>query len=110
MIPSPHNERPPWFTADWCIAASRIGLWRIALWCGAGSLLILPAIAMQFTTEVRWGAEDFLAFAAMLMVACGLFEIVMRRSTRRSVRSTAGGVIVVAFLAVWAELAVGILH
>ncbi|RZI59609.1 MAG: hypothetical protein EOP37_11340 [Rubrivivax sp.] len=87
-----------------------MGLWRIALWGGAGLLLLLPAIAMQFTTEVRWGGEDFLAFAALLLVACGLFEIVTRRSTRRSARTTAGGAILIAFLLVWAELAVGILH
>ena len=105
MIPSPCSRRPAWRIAVW-----RIAVWRIALWGAAASLLLLPAIAMLFTTEVRWGAEDFLAFAAMLLVACGLFEIVMRRSTRRSVRRTAGGVIVVAFLLVWAELAVGFLH
>ena len=35
--------------------------WRLALWGGIALLLVLPALAMQFTREVNWGPGDFAA-------------------------------------------------
>ena len=84
--------------------------WRLALWGGALSLLLLPAVAMRFTTEVRWDAGDFVLFAAMLAIACGVFEAVVRWTDGGRIRWLAGGAIVVSFLLIWAELAVGLLR
>lgn len=84
--------------------------WRLALWGGAALLLLLPAVAMRFTAEIRWDAGDFVLFAAMLAIACGVFEAVMRLTEGRLGRWLAGGAIVAAFLLIWAELAVGLLH
>ena len=33
--------------------------WRIARWTVAGTLLALPAVAMQVTDEVNWTVSDF---------------------------------------------------
>lgn len=73
-------------------------------------LLALPAIAMQFTREVNWGPEDFLAMAAMLL-ALGLgLEATYRLVKQRMARLVLAAMLVLLFLAVWAELAVGILE
>lgn len=89
-------------------SASTIARARLALWSLAGALLLAPALAMQFTDEVRWGAEDFLILGAMLLAAGGLVELAVRFSRRRAVVIGAVCAVAVAFLLVWAELAVGI--
>ena len=40
------------------------------LWIVAGVLLALPALAMQFSSEVRWGGEDFAIFG-LILIAVG---------------------------------------
>lgn len=83
--------------------------WRAALWGLAGILLLLPAIAMQFTSEVAWGGEDFLA-AALIIGGAGLaIELAVRLLCTPAQRYLAGGAAVLLALAIWAELAVGIL-
>ena len=51
------------------------GAWRIlriAGWGFAAILLLLPAIAMQFTSEVDWDARDFIVMGALIgMVGLG---------------------------------------
>ena len=81
---------------------------RLMLWGGAGTLLLAPAVAMQFTTEVAWGPEDFATLALMLIVAGGAFELAAWRSMRPIQRSLIGAAIGMAFLMTWAELAVGL--
>jgi len=81
---------------------------RRAMWIGAAAVLALPAVAMRFTTEVDWGPEDFLVFGTMLLVACGACELALRTIAGRAWRIAAIAVIALAFLLVWAELAVGI--
>jgi hypothetical protein len=84
--------------------------WRQAMWGGAALLLALPAVAMLFTGEVRWGPEDFLAMAAMLLVACSASELAAHLIARPGWRVAAFLAVAVVFLLVWAELAVGIFH
>lgn len=88
----------------------RIPAWRVPLWSAAALLLALPWVAMQFTREVQWGLGDFLVFGALLASACGAFEVAVRLTTHLPYRWWAGVVIALAFLLVWAELAVGIFH
>ncbi len=92
------------------LAPRAITRWRVALWSLAALLLAAPWVAMRFTDAMRWDAADFLLFGAMLAVAGGLVEIVLRVSTRR--RVVFGTLLAVGalFLLVWAELAVGLLH
>jgi hypothetical protein len=76
-------------------------------WSLAAAILALPALAMQFSTEVNWGPEDFLA-AALLLGITGLGLEVAAALPRRRWRGRAAMVVLAALLLVWAELAVGI--
>ena len=82
---------------------------RKAGWSLAASLLLLPAIAMQFTAEMNWGPGDFLA-AALLLGTTGIVLEIVAVLPRRKWRTmgTLGGLAML--LLVWAELAVGIFH
>jgi hypothetical protein len=81
---------------------------RPALWAFAGLLLLIPAVAMQFTPEVNWGKEDFLA-AAVLIGGAGLgIELAVRLIKSRNVLLIAIAGVLAVLLLVWAELAVGI--
>jgi hypothetical protein len=71
-------------------------------------ILLIPLTAMQFTTEVRWGAEDFLA-AGLTLLATGIGIVLVTRHVKRpAYRVVFIGALVVALLLVWAELAVGV--
>ncbi len=83
-------------------------MWRALLWGGLALLLALPALAMQFTREVDWTASDFLVMGALLTVLGLGIEAVMRWLTNWPARLAAVVVVVLMFLAIWAELAVGI--
>ena len=84
------------------------GRWRIAMWGGAALLLLLPLVAMQFTTEMDWGPADFLIFGAMLAAACAAFELAVRLTSRTAWRTAAGLAIAGGFVLLWAHLAVGV--
>jgi hypothetical protein len=82
---------------------------RIAAWSAAAGLLMLPAIAMQFTREVTWGPADFLV-AALLIGGTGLvFELAIRARTSGAYRAGAAVALFTAFLTIWINLAVGMI-
>ncbi|HET6435923.1 MAG TPA: hypothetical protein VFG18_09515 [Xanthomonadaceae bacterium] len=83
--------------------------WSLAIWGAAGILLLLPAIAMRFTSEVDWGPEDFIVMGAMLATACGAYELATRLSGSTAYRAGAAVAIMGGFLVVWVNLAVGML-
>ena len=71
-------------------------------------LLLIPLVAMQFTNEVNWTLSDF-AVAAVLLLGTGLVcEFVMRKIKKTNHRIIFCGVIMVALLLIWIELAVGL--
>jgi hypothetical protein len=81
---------------------------RIIGWGLAAGLLLAPLLAMQFTSAVNWGAEDFLA-AALLLGGAGLALEATVRLVRGTVpRIVIGLAILFVFALIWAELAVGI--
>ncbi|MGJ5641131.1 hypothetical protein [Formosa sp. S-31] len=71
-------------------------------------LLLIPLIAMQFTSEVNWTGFDFLVMAVLLTVTGLLFEFFLRIFTSAQSRLIACSLLVVAFILVWIELAVGV--
>ena len=82
---------------------------RLALWGAIVALLALPAVAMQFTREVNWGPGDFVA-AAVLLGLTGLgLELAARAPIGRAARFFAAGLVLLALLVIWAQLAVGLL-
>lgn len=89
--------------------ARRGNPWRPVVWGLAGGLLLLPAIAMQFTPEVAWTAFDFTIFGAMLLAACGTYELAAWISDNRVYRAAAGLAVIAGFLLTWINLAVGII-
>ncbi len=83
--------------------------WRIAGWGALLALFALPAIAMQFTSEVDWTGSDFV-FAAVLISALGIgAEIAVR--VGRNVPHKVGIAIAAlgGFLTVWINGAVGMI-
>ncbi len=83
--------------------------WRVAMWGGAAALLLLPLVAMQLTSEVNWDESDFIVMGAMLVAACGTFEMAARASGSIAYRVAAGIAVVATFLLIWINLAVGII-
>jgi hypothetical protein len=84
------------------------GAWRIALWGTALVLLLLPWVSMQFSAELRWDLGDFVVFGAMLLIAGGTLEGIVRLTADRRLRLGSAAAVALVFLLVWAELAVGI--
>lgn len=70
--------------------------------------LLIPLIAMQFTTEVDWGISDFIIMGILLFGTSLLCELVMRKENNVKKRILICGAILFAFFLIWAELAVGI--
>jgi hypothetical protein len=83
--------------------------WRMAIWGTAALLLLVPAVAMQFTEEMAWGPADFALFGTMLVGACGTYELAARVTGNTSYRAAAGVALATAFILVWLNLAVGVI-
>lgn len=70
-------------------------------------LLLVPLVAMRFTTEVAWTASDFAA-AWILMAGTGLAYKLATSGTRPlAYRAAVGLALATAFALVWGNLAVG---
>ena len=71
-------------------------------------MLLIPFIAMQFTSEVVWTPIDFVV-AGMLLLSAGFAGVYLWRKLAQSyyrLHFIAG--LILLFLLLWAELAVGI--
>ena len=71
-------------------------------------LLLIPLIAMQFTNEVKWSPGDFLIMGVLLLGTGITCDFVLRKVKKIEYRVAIFAAVLVAFLLVWAELAVGI--
>jgi hypothetical protein len=89
--------------------AANFGHWRPALWALLGVLLLLPAIAMLLTDEVRWTSADFIAAAAIFAVIGCAIELIVRFVDQSVLRMALVCGVILTALAIWAEGAVGIL-
>lgn len=79
-----------------------------AMMLGALLLLCIPLIAMQFTSGVNWTSLDFAA-AALLLFALGCtVELALRSLKGKNARRIGCALVLLVFLALWVELAVGI--
>lgn len=83
--------------------------WRVIGWGAVAILLMLPLIAMQFTTEVNWTASDFIFAAAMFGTVGGLFELTVRASGNLPYRGGVATALGTSFLLVWINGAVGMI-
>lgn len=69
--------------------------------------LSIPLIAMQFTEEVYWEAGDFLVMGLLLAGALFIGDMVIRRIKKKQYKALIYLAILIIFLLIWAELAVG---
>jgi len=70
-------------------------------------VLFIPLVAMQFTQEVNWDLADFIAMAVIMLSLGSGFVSALRRFPQKCILLTT--VFLLAFIYLWAELAVGIL-
>ena len=75
---------------------------------GTGAILLLPLLAMRFSTEVNWTARDFVVAAALLLGAGFALELAVGKLANLKQRLLWIAAIALAFVYLWAELAVGI--
>lgn len=80
----------------------------IAILLIATGLLLVPLVAMQFTTEVAWTLSDFIIMGVMLYGTGLACEWILRKVRKPAYRLAVCAVVLFAFLLTWAELAVGI--
>lgn len=71
-------------------------------------LLLIPLIGMQFSSEVNWSLFDFLVMGVLLLGVGLMFEFVLRKVPNKNNRIALIAIILIVFLLIWAELAVGI--
>lgn len=71
-------------------------------------LLIIPLIGMQFTDEINWTLFDFIV-AGVLLLGAGLTGVfVLRKIKNPPARIAVISVLLIVFILIWLELAVGI--
>ena len=75
---------------------------------GAVSLLLIPLVGMQFSTEVNWSFFDFIVMGTLLLITGSMVEIMLRLVSGKENRIAAIAIVIFLFLLIWAELAVGI--
>jgi hypothetical protein len=81
----------------------------IGILLAVAGLLLIPLIAMRFTTQVNWDVFDFIV-AGILLLGTGLAcEFVLRTVRKTSYRVAICLGFLFALVIVWAELAVGII-
>jgi hypothetical protein len=74
----------------------------------AAALLLVPAVAMQFTREVTWGPGDFVVAFLLLGGTGAAYVVLSSKLSRRVHRVLVGALLGLALLLIWAELAVGV--
>ena len=73
-------------------------------------LLLIPLIAMQFTTEVNWQVADFVIAGVLMFIVGFLFELIVSTVHVSRNKVLLIGMLLFVFIYVWAELAVGIFN
>ena len=71
-------------------------------------ILLVPALAMQFTTEVTWGPEDFLAAGLLLFFGGLMAGFILHKVRRKGYRMLLILLLVALIALIWLELAVGV--
>lgn len=80
---------------------------RLSIFLGIATLILLiPLIAMQFTTEVNWEFSDFIIAGILLYGNALVINFISTRSKKyKTILIVA---VLVLLLLLWAEMAVGI--
>lgn len=82
-------------------------MWYVAL--TTASILMVPLVAMLFTTEVDWNLLDFIVMAILLFSTGLTFVLISKYSDSMAFRTAVGVAVVAGLLLIWVNLAVGII-
>jgi hypothetical protein len=83
--------------------------WRLTGWGSLLALLVLPAMAMQMTSEVNWTVGDFVFAAILLSCLGGIAELAVRFTRHGALRIGYLLTGFTAFITCWSNAAVGII-
>ncbi|WP_299765461.1 hypothetical protein [uncultured Dokdonia sp.] len=83
---------------------------RICILTIIGMILLIPFIAMQFTPEVRWALADFVIAGIVLLGFGSMIEGIILKIQNRTYKTLLYIILIILFLLLWAELAVGIFN
>jgi len=71
-------------------------------------LLLIPLIGMTITDEINWSPFDFFTMGSLLILLGIGINLVISRVKNLKYRVLYIGVVVIIFMLIWAELAVGL--
>ena len=71
-------------------------------------LLLIPLIGMTITDEINWSPLDFFTMGSLLILLGFGINLVISRVKNLKYRALYIGVVVIIFMLIWAELAVGL--
>ncbi len=72
----------------------------------AVAILLIPLIAMQFSTSVNWSPSDFIIMGLIMFITGSVFVLLARSFPKYKL--LVGVLVALAFIYIWVELAVGI--
>ena len=73
-------------------------------------LLLIPLVGMTLTDKINWSLFDFFLMATLLVILGIGVDFVFNRTKNLKKRILFLGILIVLFLLLWAELAVGLLE
>lgn len=72
-------------------------------------ILLIPLIAMQISSEIKWSPLDFVAAGILLMITGFAFVLVTFNASNKIYRIAVGMALGTALFMVWSNLAVGLI-
>ncbi|HMP31449.1 MAG TPA: hypothetical protein PKD85_17745 [Saprospiraceae bacterium] len=81
---------------------------RILIYTAPIMILSIPLIAMHFTKEVEWTSFDFFIAGILIFTTAALIDYTIKTILPIKKAFIICSVIIVIFMFIWAELAVGI--
>ena len=74
------------------------------------TLLAIPLIGMQFSSEINWSISDFIIMGALLSIVGFTLEFIYRKTPDKIFKFSLIALVLLFFMLIWAELAVGIFN
>ena len=71
-------------------------------------LLLIPLVAMQVSEQVNWSLSDFVIMGILLLFLGIGIDYTIRKFSSPQKRVLLVSLIIIVFLLIWAELAVGV--
>ncbi len=72
------------------------------------TILLIPFIAMQFTSQVKWSLFDFVIMGFLLIFLGLTISLIQYKFIKPNQRVAIIIILIVVFVLLWAELAVGV--